>query len=429
MGRSCRARPSAPPRQTSTPAARHATQLRRALFVPRGGWCAAWIVGPGVLGVAPAQVGAHAWVAVVPEGLQVCGDGGRASRRGEQVQQERNPAASEDRRCGPAEDLLQSHGEHRLILGVVDPHARPAGDLDALRGEVIESARLRPRHHRSQGGRHVDTTKILGRADPRQLRPEPGVEVLCQCCVAHVGPRVSERAVQEVEASAQRRGRVRPVEQCDPLARDGLPDRVAHGLPGWVAERGRAELDCAQQRPSACQHPPTGPGDLVHLGPQRSRCLQREVFGERGRRADPGLALPGLSLCVTDREPLQSGQRPRGARVERCACPGRHQVARRIGALACYPVWMRQGHQQTHRHVIGECSGVARRPSRVAGGALRRHDLLQPGDLVAPGSCALVSAQRPGAQRPGLLRGFERRRSAWRLPLRPAWPRRDQLHR
>ena len=59
---------------------------------PRGGWCAAWILGPGVLGIAPAQVSTHARVAVVPEGLQVCGDGGRASRGGEQVQQERDPA-------------------------------------------------------------------------------------------------------------------------------------------------------------------------------------------------------------------------------------------------------------------------------------------------------------------------------------------------
>jgi len=114
------------------------------------------------------------------------------------MQQERDLAVREDRRCGPAEDLLDSHSEHRLFGGVVDPHARPTGDLHSLGSQIVEPACLRPRHHRPQRGSHVDATKILGRANLRQLGPEPRLEVLRQCHVAHIGPRVTERSVQEV---------------------------------------------------------------------------------------------------------------------------------------------------------------------------------------------------------------------------------------
>lgn len=337
------------------------------------------------------------------------------------MQQERDPAVGQDRHRGPAEDLLQPHGQHRLVWGVVDPHARPAGHLDTFGGQVVEPAGLRPRHHRPQGGRHVDATEVLRRADPCQLRPQPGVQALRQCCVAHVGPRVAERAVQEVEAGAQRRGGLGPVEEGDPLARDRAPDRVAHGLRGRVAERDRAQLDGAQQRPPASEHPPTGPGDLVHLGPQRSGSLQREVLGEGRRRADLRLALSGPSLGVTDREPLQPGERTGVARVERRAGPGRHQVGRARGAgpLAGDPVRVRQRDHQTHRHVVGEGAGIARRRWPVA---LLRHDLVQPGDLAAPRPRPPVGAQRPEGRDQVPARSayvLAQHRDHLRGPLRP----------
>ena len=90
----------------------------------RGGWRVARILGPGVLGVAPAQI-SHARIAVVPEGLQVGSDGGRTSRGGEQVQQERNPAVREDRYGGPAEDLLQSTASTGCSAVDCPPDAKP----------------------------------------------------------------------------------------------------------------------------------------------------------------------------------------------------------------------------------------------------------------------------------------------------------------
>ena len=177
---------------------------------------------------------------MAPERPQVGGDGRRAPRRREQVQQHRDPPVGQPRRGAPPEDLLQPDREHRLVAGVVDAQARPAGHREALGREGVEPARVGPRQEPAQRLHHVDAAQVPGAPHAGEVRSQPVLQVRQQRVVGHVGPRRTERAVQERHPLPQARGGVRPAQQGQPLACQPVAQRLHDELRRRVGEgRGR----------------------------------------------------------------------------------------------------------------------------------------------------------------------------------------------
>src|ERR1700684_2630361 len=77
------------------------------------------VLGPRMLGVAAAHLGAHGGVAAAPKTRQIAGHLHRPGRGGEQLDQERPPAAGNRWMAVEAEQLLDPDRDLGSALGLV----------------------------------------------------------------------------------------------------------------------------------------------------------------------------------------------------------------------------------------------------------------------------------------------------------------------
>src|SRR5205823_4651204 len=89
------------------------------------------ILGPGVLGVAPHKLLADRRVVALPEAGEISGDLNGALVRGEQVERDRDGAATDARTVCGAEEVLEPGGERGRLAGhVLEADAAPARQRD-----------------------------------------------------------------------------------------------------------------------------------------------------------------------------------------------------------------------------------------------------------------------------------------------------------
>src|SRR6266446_4092048 len=99
------------------------------------------ILGPGVFGVACAELLAHVLIGAIPEAAQVLCDLYGAAGGGEQGERDRYSLHAEARRFSETEELLQfCRGEDRAVLAIVEAHAAAARQRECRRGAGLDGA-------------------------------------------------------------------------------------------------------------------------------------------------------------------------------------------------------------------------------------------------------------------------------------------------
>src|SRR5947209_338029 len=101
------------------------------------------VVGPGVLGVAAAELLPDLGVGGLPEAREVLRHLLRAAVRGEEVEEDGDAAGGDARRRAPAEELLDARRQDRRPARLVgEAELAAGGDAEALRGLALERMAL-----------------------------------------------------------------------------------------------------------------------------------------------------------------------------------------------------------------------------------------------------------------------------------------------
>ena len=310
-------------------------------------------------------------------------------------------------------------GEHRLVAGVVDAQARPAGHREALGRERVEPARVGPRQEPAQRLHDVDAAQVPGAADAGEVRSQPVLEVR-QAARRRTRRATAHRARGAGTPSAAAGSWPRRSSAAGPARR--APARRAAPPRRAPAAGRRAGTDVSSIAPSRrtrrATTAPSGPRDDLVLAQQRRRGLGGQVEVDRCGGPDGGVPAAGATVGVGDREPRQPGQP--GARRQHRSRPGRHQVRRPAGTQPGDAVGMRERHDEPDGEVVAEVLG--RRAGRDRGS--------QPAHLGLPRSgLRSPAAQAHAAPRPGRRPGRARRRRAARPPRPRGGPRRARRRR
>src|SRR6185312_17036667 len=97
-----------------------------------------------VLRIAAAHLAAHGGIAAAPEAAEIARHLQWPPGWREQMQEQRDPAARNARRVARAEQLLETHREHRHLAAVVEGHARAARHRDMRRRQALQRLLLVP---------------------------------------------------------------------------------------------------------------------------------------------------------------------------------------------------------------------------------------------------------------------------------------------
>ena len=264
-----------------------------------------------------------------------------------------HPPVGQPRRRAPPEHLLQPDREHRLVARVVDAHARPARHRRAApaRARRAGAASGHGRSRRS-AGRHVDAAQVRRRPRARS-GPSQRVRSREQGVVGHVGPRRTERAVQEGQPLPQRAWRRRS------SAAAPSPSRASPSRTAATHERRRPGRRAA----------PTTARSRRARGPGARRRARPATRRSSSSRSSAGAASIARSRSIGAADRIVASRRPAprsasatasqpkpvsgGPRRQRRAGAGRHQVRRPAGPQAGDAVGVREGDDERRGQVVG----------------------------------------------------------------------------